>query len=233
MRLIRLLLFALIAVTAVSVTAAATASAEFHPWHYLGPHQTVTLHISPGRLVLPSGAETLREVKCGATKGTALVEEPTTFGNVKLTFTGCKVKEKSGAECGVKSSNPAGGAGEILTFTIDGLLAATDDQFLEPALWLFSLDSSHRLTVLESEGAECTIAGAVEANPGFAALILLEPNPTVLGLDLHIVFGKNDPKAVLLLNGKLDETKLSIGGLSGAYLELLVLALFPKDFRLC
>jgi len=232
MRLIRLFLFALIAVTAVSVTAAATASAAFHPWHYLGPHQTVTLHISPGRLVLPSGVETSQEFECRATKGTALVEEPTTFGNIKLTFTGCKVREKSGHECGIKSAKPEGGPGEILTFTIDGLLAAALPS-LEPALWLFSLDSTHRLTVIESESTECSIAAAVEANPGFAALILLEPNPTVLGLDLHIVFGKNNPKAVLLLNGQLDETKLNIGGRTGAYLELLVLALFPKDFRLC
>ena len=226
MKRIRLLVLACLAVLVVGSIAATSASAK--PWyHYLGPTQIITIHISRGTL---SGVGT-PVVECeNGGKGTGEVEELTRFSNVVVKFTGCKVEDpKTKERCGIRSSSPKGAAEEIITNTIDGLLGRSDPELLDPAILLYSLKENKFTTLEAAEGTACPNVPET-AVKGTVIGLILNPPLNVLLLDLHVIFGTI--KAILLLNLVLEKQTLSAYGVS-ASLKALALILFPKDFVIC
>jgi len=230
MRIVRLVIIAFAAVIAICSIAVATASAEtFRPWHYLGPNQTGTVHISAGGKLIGIGNS---EVTCGASKGTFAVAEPNVIENVQIKYKECKIISGT-EECPAHSTSPVGGVEEIITDTLDGLLATADVPPLDPAVYLYSLLSNNGLASIQVEGTGCTSFPKPALVKGtIAGLILLPSCLTLCINDLHLLFAKADPKSVILLSGLLQEAKAEVAG-TQVFLYGLALVLFPQLFRLC
>jgi len=227
MQLIRLSGLAFLTVLTVSSMAATTASAQ--PWyHYLGPRQTFTIHLSRGTLPGGPGAPII-ECENGG-KGTGEVEELTRFSNVVVRFTGCKVEDpKTKERCGIRSSSPKGEKEEIITNTLDGLLGRSDPALLDPAILLYSLRENKLTTLEAAEGTACPNVPETAVKGTVIGLILSAPLNALL-LDLHVIFGTI--KAILLLNLVLEKQTLEAYGISESW-KALALLLFPKDFKIC